>query len=140
MTLGDRLQQRSQLGRGLRAALLASDRPHAFAEKVIEHILRPPDHTRAPPARSAFGLAACGVVTRPGTAPTGRPIPCASRAVTNDPDRSPASTTTVIAASAAMMRLRAGNIHRRTLVPGAISDTAAPVATIRRCRARLPAG
>jgi hypothetical protein len=76
--------------------------------------------------------AECGVVTRPGTAPTGRPISRATRAVTIAPDRSPASTTTVIAASAAMIRLRARNIHRHTVVPGPSSDTAAPPATIRR--------
>ena len=91
----------------------------------------------APAASSPFGPAACGVVTRPGTAPTGRPRPRASRAVTSAPDHSPASTTTVIAASAAMMRFRAGNIHRHTPAPGPTSDTAAPPATMRRCRRAL---
>ena len=42
------------------------------------------------------------------------------------PERSAASTTTVIAASAAMIRLRAGKHQRHGGVPGGSSETTAP--------------
>jgi hypothetical protein len=50
-------------------------------------------------------------VTGPGTAPTSRPASIAIPEVISDPERSAASTTTVRFASAAMIRLRAGNVH-----------------------------
>ena len=52
-----------------------------------------------------------GPVTGPGTAPTCRPRSAAISAVMSEPDRSCASTTTVAAASPAMIRFRAGNAH-----------------------------
>ena len=71
-------------------------------------------------------------VTRPGTAPSMRPRSSATAAVISDPERSPASTTIVIALSPAMIRLRAGKPQRRLSLPGGSSDMAAPDATIRR--------
>ena len=51
-------------------------------------------------------------------------------AVISEPERSRASTTTVIAPSAAMIRLRAGKVHRRGRVPGGSSPITGPLSTI----------
>lgn len=51
-------------------------------------------------------------VTGPGTAPMVRPRAAAWFAVVNDPDRTPASTTTVAAVVAAISRLRARKRQR----------------------------
>ena len=138
MTVGQPGEQERELV-GQLGPVVVGGRTDAHPEQRVEHVLGPRT-TVAPPASSAFGPAAWGLVIWPGTAPTGLASCCANPAVTSEPDRSPASTTTVIAASAAMIRLRAGNIQRRTGVPGGSSDTDAPVATTRRCSPRRLAG
>ena len=70
-------------------------------------------------------------VTGPGTAPTCRPASSAISAVISEPERSAASTTTVIPASAAITRFRAGNIQRKVGAPGGSSDSTRPSARIR---------
>jgi hypothetical protein len=62
----------------------------------------------------------------PGIAPTVRPSSSANVAVISEPDFSVASTTTVISASAAMIRFRAGNIQRNGAAPHGISETTVP--------------
>ena len=64
---------------------------------------------------------------RPGTAPTSRLSSVAISAVISEPDRSRASTTTVIRLSAAMIRLRAGKVQRRAVVPGGSSAITTPL-------------
>ena len=49
----------------------------------------------------------------------------------SDPDGSAASTTTVIAPSAAMIRLRLGKHPGPGFVPGGTSETTAPAAAMR---------
>ena len=61
-----------------------------------------------------------------------RPRSAAISAVMSEPDRSCASTTTVAAASPAMIRFRAGNAHFMIPDPGGSSDTTQPSAVIRR--------
>ena len=51
----------------------------------------------------------------------------------SDPERSAASTTMTIPASAAMVRLRAGNAHRKGVVPGGSSETTPPASMSVRC-------
>jgi len=58
----------------------------------------------------------------------------------SEPDVTDASTTTVACANPAMMRLRAGKLHRRTAHPGGISDTTHPAATMCWCSRRLLGG
>ena len=58
----------------------------------------------------------------------------------SEPERSVASTTIVIEARPAIVRLRAGKHQRNGLKPGGISETAAWLRTSSRCRARLLAG
>ena len=53
-------------------------------------------------------------------------------AVIREPERTDASTTTVIAESAAMIRLRAGKSQRPGRSPGGDSLTAAPDGRMRR--------
>ena len=65
-------------------------------------------------------------MTGPGTAPTGRPSCAAKSAVVSEPERSVASTTTVAAASPAMIRLRATKHQRYGVKPGGSSETTAP--------------
>ena len=88
--------------------------------------------TAAPSRRSRLLPSATLTVTRPGTAPTMRPSSDAKLAVMRVPDGSAASTTTVIAPSAAMILLRAGNPQRSARVPGGISDITTP--SRRSCR------
>lgn len=49
-----------------------------------------------------------------------------ARSVLSDPERNPASTTTVPVASAAMIRLRARNLGRVGAEPGGTSVSTAP--------------
>ena len=70
-------------------------------------------------------------VIGPGTASTGRPSCAAKSAVVSEPDRSAASTTTVSAASAAMIRLRATKHQRNAANPGGSSETTHPRSTSR---------
>ena len=79
-------------------------------------------------------------VIGPGTASTGRPTCAAKSAVVSEPDRSAASTTTVSAASAAMIRLRATKHQRCASAPGGISETTAPRAATAACSSRPRAG
>ena len=58
------------------------------------------------------------LVTGPGTTPTGRAYSAAVRAVLSDPERRPASTTTVPAVIVAMSRLRVRNRDRVGALPG----------------------
>ena len=67
-----------------------------------------PRITDAPSASSMFVPEDRQELTGPGTAPTPRPQSPAISAVISDPERSAASTTIVISASAAISRLRAG--------------------------------
>jgi hypothetical protein len=91
----------------------------------------------APSRSSAFAPAERQVVTGPGTAPTSRPRSAANSAVMSEPERSAASTTTVMCASAAISRLRAGNAQRCGPRPGGSSETTQPSSAIRACSARL---
>jgi hypothetical protein len=61
-------------------------------------------------------------------------------AVICDPERSRPSTTTVIADSAAMIRLRAGKVQRRAWVPGGSSLSTSPRSTIVSYRRRSRTG
>ena len=113
----------------------------------------PRDRTpaRARPARRSIsarhrrsggaGPADPGAVTRPGTAPTGRPSSRARRAVTSAPERAPASTTTVARASAGDQPVAGQEPPPpRRRLPGGSSEIASPRSTIRRCSARCDAG
>lgn len=80
-------------------------------------------------------------VTGPGTAPMVRPRAAAWFAVVSDPDRTPASTTTVAAVVAAISRLRARKRQRVGAAPGATSLAIAPPrSAIRAIRSLCPAG
>ena len=79
-------------------------------------------------------------VIRPGTAATQRPRSLANSAVMRLPLGSAASTTSVIRASPAMMRLRAGKLHRYGSVPGGSSESTSPSARTRSCRERWRRG
>ena len=79
---------------------------------------------------SAFEPRASAESIRPGTAPTSRPSCTANSLVMRVPERSRHSTTIVNFASAAMIRLRAGNAHRNAGVPGGISETITPASAI----------
>ena len=79
--------------------------------------------TAAPAASSPFVPLEKREVTGPGTAPTGRPSWAAKSAVVSEPERSVASTTTVAAASPAMIRLRATKHQRYGVKPGGSSET-----------------
>ena len=81
-----------------------------------------------------------GAVIWPGTPPSLRPRLRAASAVSIAPEPIRAATTTVMSASAAMIRLRAGNIHRRAGTPGPSSDTTAPAARISVCSSRPEGG
>ena len=61
-------------------------------------------------------------------------------AVISEPDRRAASTTIVMCASAAMMRLRAGKHQRSAANPGGSSPTTQPRSAIRPCRRALLGG
>ncbi len=65
-------------------------------------------------------------VTGPGTAISRRPRSRACRAVLSAPLRSPASTTSVPVASAAITRLRTRNLSLLTVRPGGHSLTITP--------------
>ena len=114
----------------------------------IEHVLRRAHDVRAfaPAGRSARTRAARSPV--PERLRPGDPDSCANPAVSSAPERSPASTTTVIADRAAMIRLRAGNVHLRTCAPGGQlghgraggSDPRMERSLRRRIRALGPAG
>ena len=58
----------------------------------------------------------------------------------SEPERAAASTTTVIPASAAITRLRAGKLQRQGVEPGGSSEMTAPVSAIRRQSERWAAG
>ena len=58
----------------------------------------------------------------------------------SDPERCLASTTTVIADSAAMIRLRAGKVQRLGVVPGGSSLSTSPRSTMRSYRRPRLAG
>ncbi len=79
-------------------------------------------------------------VAGPGTAPRSRPRSAARSVVINEPERSAASTTTVIPASAAMIRLRAGKVQRQALAPGGSSERTSPLSPIRFQSDRWAAG
>src|SRR5437763_5561697 len=87
-----------------------------------------------------FGPLLCAVVILPGTAQTTRPKDRAHDAVRSAPERVPASTTTVIADTAAISRFLAGNIQRRRSEPGGSSEVTAPVEVIRRWSSRREGG
>ncbi len=65
-------------------------------------------------------------VIRPGTAATVRPRSRANSAVIRLPLGSAASTTTVMRASPAMIRFRAGKLQRCAPVPGGSSESTSP--------------
>ena len=79
-------------------------------------------------------------VTGPGTTPRGRPSSTAWWAVFSEPERQPASTTTVARHMAAMSRLRCRNRHFVGEKPGGISVITAPVAMMRCKSASCPLG
>ena len=54
-----------------------------------------------------------------------------------EPEPSVPSTTTVIRASAAMIRLRAGKLQRNGRIPGGISDTTRPLVSMLLVQASL---
>ena len=58
----------------------------------------------------------------------------------SEPDCAAASTTTVIPASAAITRFRAGKLHLQGVEPGGSSEITAPVSTTCRQSARWAAG
>ena len=58
----------------------------------------------------------------------------------SEPERSAASTTTVIPESAAMIRLRAGKVQRQAPLPGGSSERTRPRSPIRRQSERWAAG
>ena len=58
----------------------------------------------------------------------------------SEPERAAASTTTVIPASAAMIRLRAGKVQRHGVDPGGSSESTAPLSQIRRHSERWAPG
>ena len=58
----------------------------------------------------------------------------------SEPERCAASTTTVIPASAAITRLRAGKDQRQAPVPGGSSERTRPFSWIRRQSERCDAG
>ncbi len=60
--------------------------------------------------------------------------------MTELPERSAASTTTVIPESAAMIRLRAGKVQRQAPQPGGSSESTSPLSDIRRQSERWAAG
>src|ERR671916_324775 len=76
----------------------------------------------APSRSSPFVPRATREVTRPGTAATDLPRSRAKSVVIRLPLGSAASTTTVIRASPAMIRLRAGKLHLNGGVPGGSSE------------------
>jgi len=82
----------------------------------------------------------CAEVTGPGTAISGLPSWAACRAVFSAPLRSPASTTTVPQASAAMVRLRTRNRNRAGWRPGGHSLITRPPAAMSANRSTWPAG
>ena len=79
-------------------------------------------------------------MTGPGTAPTSRPMSAAISAVMSEPERRAASTTIVMCASAAMIRLRAGKHHRWATKPGGSSLTTHPRPPMSSCRRALLGG
>ncbi len=58
----------------------------------------------------------------------------------SEPERSAASTTTVIPDSAAMIRLRAGKVQRQAPLPGGSSERTRPSSPICRQSERWAAG
>ena len=96
--------------------------------------------TVAPSRSSALVPAERHAVTGPGTAPTSRPMSAAISAVMSEPERRAASTTIVMCASAAMIRLRAGKHQRIATNPGGSSPTTQPRSAISRCRRALLGG
>jgi hypothetical protein len=81
---------------------------------------------------SSWQPRASGLWIEPGRAKTSRPAIPARRAVIREPEALAASTTTVPAASPAMMRFRCGKCAATGGVPGGNSDTTAPLPAIRR--------
>jgi hypothetical protein len=79
-------------------------------------------------------------VTGPGTTPTGRPTSAAVRAVLREPDRRPASTTTVPREIVAMIRFLRRNRGRVGADPGGTSATTDPTSAIRARRAEWASG
>ena len=67
-------------------------------------------------------------------------LPLEAHLMISEPDRSAASTTTVIPAIAAMIRLRAGKHQRQAPVPGGSSERTMPLSPTRRQRDRWAAG
>ena len=101
------------------------------AEQQVEHVLRVADDRGAvgeQPVRARRSATRSPARARRRPAP---PISVAISAVISDPDRSAASTTTVIPPSAAISRLRAGNIQRKVGEPGGSSETTRPASRIR---------
>ena len=92
---------------------------------------RPPAGRSAPPDPRG---------DRAGTAPRSRPRSAASPAVSREPERAAASITTVIPASAAITRLRAGKAQRQAPVPGSSSERTRPRSWTRRQSERCAAG
>ena len=136
-----RLQPRGQRRvRGRRRRLRRQARG-ARPDRTARRARRRPS---APPPRPRT---AAGSDRRPaGSSPVRAPRrrrgrdPARSSAVISDPEPSVPSTTTVIRASAAMIRLRAGKLQRNGRIPGGISDTARPQVLSCSCRRRLPGG
>ena len=135
----DRVQERAQArlqrdgrraGRAAAAATSAASRA-ASGPRRWSRTSRVSRTTAAPAASSPFVPAEKREVTGPGTAATGRPSCAAKSAVVSEPERSAASTTTVSAASPAMIRLRATKFQRKAANPGGSSDTTHPRAAIR---------
>jgi hypothetical protein len=87
-----------------------------------------PSNGAMPVSKSASPPAACTRVGWSGTTNSSRPCSRAQRAVMSDPDRSPASITTVALASPEMTRFRCGNVLRSGRRSGGNSLTISPPA------------
>ncbi len=87
--------------------------------------------TAAPERRRALLPRARSHSAGPGTAATIRPRSSANSVVISDPDPSAASTTTVASHRPAMIRLRAGKLHRNGRWPGGSSDMSTPLTAMR---------
>jgi len=72
-----------------------------------------------------------GLFTGPGTTRTSMPRSIAASAVMRLPPAACDSTTTTTCDSAAMMRLRAGNLHAWAGCPGGVSEMTAPAPATR---------
>ena len=96
--------------------------PRSAVSRRAPAVVRPPrassaiwsastTHTASNSRSSRWHPADAGLVTGPGTAPSGRPSAAACPAVLSEPDRMPASSTTVASLAAAISRLRCRNRH-----------------------------